>query len=286
MLLIADSGSTKTAWCLVNEQGAETYFSTEGYNPYFVTEEYVIRSIADNFPTTINPAAISQVYFYGAGCQEDKSGVMEQTLGKIFPSASHISAELDLLGAARGLLGDTAGFAAILGTGTNTCFYDGRNISLHVDSLGFMLGDEGSGAAIGKRILSDFLRHKMPPAVHRLFVDTYGLTEGAIMHQVYKEPMPNRFCAGFTKFLTLPGIDNGYVHTLLHTAFTEFFTQLVACYPGYAEYSFNCVGSVGYHFRDVISEVAGEFRMQTGLIIPDLIGHLAFNLKKNFLTGV
>lgn len=274
MLLIADSGSTKTAWCMVNEQGAETYFSTEGYNPYFVTEQYVISSITENFPKNIDPATIGQVYFYGAGCMEDKAGVMERTLGKIFPSAGHVSAEIDLLAAARGLLGHTPGFAAILGTGTNTCLYDGRNISLNIDSLGFMLGDEGSGAAIGKRILSDFLRNKMPPAVRRSFIDAYGLTEGAIMHQVYKEPMPNRFCADFTKFLTMPGTDNGYAHTLLYTAFTEFFTQLVSCYPGYADYSFNCVGSVGYYFRDILSEVAGDFHMQTGLIIPDLIEHL------------
>lgn len=274
MLLIADSGSTKTAWCLVNEQGAETYFSTEGYNPYFVSDEYVISSVKETFPPAVDPAAISRVYFYGAGCQDDKAGVMEQTLRKIFTNATHIAAEVDLLAAARGLLGNTPGFAAILGTGTNTCLYDGRSISLNIDSLGFMLGDEGSGAAIGKKILSDFLRHKMPPAVRQLFTDIYRLEEAAIMHQVYKEPMPNRFCAGFTKFLTQPGIDNGYAHTLLKTAFTEFFTNLVSCYPGYAEHTFNCVGSVGYHFRDVISEVAASFRMQTGLIIPSLIKYL------------
>lgn len=274
MLLIADSGSTKTEWCLVDEQGAETYFSTEGYNPYFVSEQYVIGSVKKHFPSAIAPAGIREVHFYGAGCQDDKAGIMAQTLGKIFTGAVHVAAEVDLLAAARGLLGNEAGFAAILGTGTNTCLYDGRRITQNIDSLGFMLGDEGSGAAIGKKVLSDFLRHKMPARVRQLFTDTYQLSEAAIMHQVYKEPLPNRFCAGFTKFLAMPEVDNGYAQTILKQAFTEFFTNLVSCYPGYAGYTFNCVGSVGYYFRDTISEVALSFGMQTGLVIPSLIKHL------------
>lgn len=274
MLLIADSGSTKTAWCLVNETGKENYFNTEGYNPFFVSADYVAGSIRAGLPAEVDAAAISKVYFYGAGCQDGKELDMEQALRQVFTRAAHVSAEVDLLAAARGLLGNTPGFAAILGTGTNTCLYDGRQISMNIDSLGFMLGDEGSGAAIGKNILSDFLRHKMPDAVRRQFVSTYGLSEANIMHQVYKEPLPNRFCAGFTKFLTLPETERHYARSVLHNAFTAFFTNLVSCYPGYTEYPFNCVGSVGYHFRDTISEIASVFGMRTGLIIPDLIEHL------------
>ncbi len=280
MLLIADSGSTKTDWCLVDNEGKETYFSTEGYNPYFMSEQYMASSIAAGLPAYAAPALVGRLYFYGAGCQDDKAGEMAHMLRTVFTHAEHVSAEVDLLAAARGLLSNEAGFAAILGTGTNTCLYDGHTITHNIDSLGFMLGDEGSGAAIGKKILSDFLRHKMPPAVRRLFVETYGWSEAAIMHKVYKEPLPNRFCAGFTRFLTSPGIDGGYAHAVLHAAFTEFFTNLVSCYPRYRDYTFNCVGSVGYHFRDIIAEVAAGFHMRTGLIIPDLIGHLVKHHRK------
>lgn len=285
MLLIADSGSTKTDWCLVNNEGTETYFSTEGYNPYFMSGEYIAHSIQSSFPAYAAPALISRLHFYGAGCQDDKAGEMEQMLRKLFDRATHVSAEVDLLAAARGLLSDEPGFAAILGTGTNTCLYDGHAITHNIDSLGFMLGDEGSGAAIGKKILSDFLRHKMPAAVRRLFVETYGLSEEVVMHKVYKEPMPNRFCAGFTRFLNQPGTDSDYAHAVLHTAFTEFFTNLVSCYPGYDGYSFNCVGSVGYHFRDIITEIAAGFNMRTGVIIPDLISHLVKHHRKAVITG-
>ncbi|WP_119080005.1 N-acetylglucosamine kinase [Chitinophaga alhagiae] len=274
MLLIADSGSTKTAWCLVNEAGEENYFNTEGYNPFFVSTDYAAGSIRASFPAEVDINAVSRVYFYGAGCQDGKELDMEAALRQVFTHAAHVSAEVDLLAAARGLLGNSPGFAAILGTGTNTCLYNGRQISMNIDSLGFMLGDEGSGAAIGKKILSDFLRHKMPGHVRQLFESTYGLSEATIMHQVYKEPLPNRYCAGFTRFLSLPDIDEAYAQAVLRGAFSEFFTNLVSCYPGYREYAFNCVGSVGYHFRETLNSVAAAFGMQTGLIIPDLIGHL------------
>ena len=285
MLLIADSGSTKTDWCLVNQEGRETYFSTEGYNPYFMPVQHIADSIQAGLPAYAAPALISSVYFYGAGCQDDKAGDMAQMLRGLFVNATHVSADVDLLAAARGLLSDGAGFAAILGTGTNTCLYDGRSITHHIDSLGFMLGDEGSGAAIGKRILSDFLRRKMPAAVRSSFSGTYGLSEAAVMHKVYKEPLPNRFCAGFTQFLTLPGTDRLYAQSVLRSAFTDFFTNLVSCYPGYREHSFNCVGSVGYHFQDILKTIAAEFGMETGIFTPDLIGLLVKHHRKTVIAG-
>jgi glucosamine kinase len=274
MIIIADSGSTKTDWCLINTPQPPRYFTTEGYNPYFVDAEYIIDSIKKSLPGDIDLHQIETVYFYGAGCQDDNPEMMVQILRGIFPVAKEVHAEVDLLGAARGLLGNQPGFAAILGTGTNTCLYDGTYITQNIDSLGFLLGDEGSGASIGKNILSDFLRQKMPPAVLEVFIATYGLSAGEVMQMVYSNPMPNRFCAGFARFLTMPGIDPSYTHHLVKNAFESFFQQLVSAYPAYKQYPFNCVGSVGFYFRDILKEVTSSYGMSTGRITPTLIEDL------------
>ncbi|WP_432714568.1 N-acetylglucosamine kinase [Pedobacter sp.] len=274
MILIADSGSTKTDWCLLDEAGTETYFTTEGYNPFYADKAYISRSIKNSIPSHIDTFSVSKIHFYGAGCQDDQTEVMCNILQEVFENADEINAEVDLLAAARGLLGNQPGFAAILGTGTNTCLYDGRGITHNIDSLGFILGDEGSGAAIGKQLLSDYLRNKMPASVRELFLDTYGLKPDEVIHKVYSEPFANRFCAGFTKFLKQPGVDESYSHQLVKHSFTALFQNLVSCYPSYSAYTFNCIGSVGYHFQDVLSEVLDEFGMKQGKILSSLIREL------------
>ncbi|TCC98556.1 N-acetylglucosamine kinase [Pedobacter hiemivivus] len=274
MILIADSGSTKTDWCLLDSARKGRYFITEGYNPYFCDEQYIINSIKANLPGEIDRLGITAVHFYGAGCQDDKVVVMEGILRSVFSNCEQITAEVDLLAAARGLLGNKPGFAAILGTGTNTCIYDGNRIINNVDSLGFILGDEGSGAAIGKRILRDYLRNKMPESVKRAFYNTYELKPADIIHKIYGEPLANRFCASFTRFLKHPEVDPNYGHQLVKSSFTEFFHNLVSCYPDYNKYTFNCIGSVSYHFAAILEEVLNDFQMEPGRILPSLIAEL------------
>ncbi|WP_316812467.1 N-acetylglucosamine kinase [Pedobacter heparinus] len=281
MILIADSGSTKTDWCLIDSSKKQSYFTTEGYNPYFVDEQYMVKSIEAQLPAQLDRLGINEVHFYGAGCQDDKVSVMQGVLQSVFPNCKRVNAVVDLLAAARGLLGNRPGFAAILGTGTNTCIYDGNRIIHNIDSLGFILGDEGSGAAIGKKILGDYLRNKMPEAVQQAFEDRYQLDAEDIIHKIYKEPMANRFCAGFTRFLKYPEVDAAYGHQLVKTSFTEFFQNLVSCYPGYRQYSFNCIGSVSYHFKDILEEVLSDFQMQAGRILPSLIAELAHYHQEN-----
>ncbi|TKC06691.1 N-acetylglucosamine kinase [Pedobacter polaris] len=274
MILIADSGSTKTDWCLLDLDGKRNYFVTEGYNPHFASAEYIIKSITHNLLPKINKQEVYEIHFYGAGCEDDKVMVMEEILRSVFINCEQIKTEVDLLAAARGLLGNEPGFAAILGTGTNTCIYDGKKIINNIDSLGFILGDEGSGAAIGKKILSDYLRNKMPSSVKKAFDGIYGLSPTAIIHQIYGAPMANRFCASFTKFLNHPEVDSDYVYQLVKMSFTEFFQQLVSCYPAYNSYAFNCIGSVSFHFKPILEEVLYEFQMQLGKILPSLIAEL------------
>lgn len=275
MILIADSGSTKTDWCLINRAGEDIFFTTVGINPYYAESTRMIDSIRLGIPRNIDAMQIDEVHFYGAGCQEDNTEVMEALLRTVFPNASRITANLDLLAAARGLLGRKAGFAAILGTGTNTCIYDGEKIVHNIDSLGFLLGDEGSGASIGKKVLSDFLRYKMPDAVRRVFIDTYRLSPAEIMNKVYKEPYANRFCAGFARFLKQPAVDEAYSYRLVKTCFEEFFANLVAAYPGYSNYTFNCIGSIGYHFKEILLEVMQAHSMKPGRILSSLVQELA-----------
>ena len=274
MILIADSGSTKTDWCLLDSDRKERYFITEGYNPYFCDEQYITNSIKANLPGEIDRLGIKEVHFYGAGCQDDKVVVMEGILNSVFSNCNRITAEVDLLAAARGLLGNKAGFAAILGTGTNTCIYDGNRIINNVDSLGFILGDEGSGASIGKKILRDYLRNKMPESVKRAFYNTYELNPADIIHKIYGEPLANRFCASFTRFLKHPEVDPDYGYQLVKSSFTEFFQNLVSCYPDYNKYTFNCIGSVSYHFAAILEEVLNDFHMERGRILPSLIAEL------------
>lgn len=274
MILIADSGSTKTDWCRINPEGENSYFKTEGYNPYFADSAYIEESMRSSIPESIDPLKVTEVHFYGAGCQDDKIEVMRDILRSVFPNCKKLSPEVDLLAAARGLLGNNAGFAAILGTGMNTCIYDGQKVNLNIDSLGYVLGDEGSGAAIGKKILSDFLRDKMPEAVKKEFTNTFKLSPSEIIHRIYMEPLANRFCASFVPFLNQTGIDSYYRHRLIKSSFTEFFKNLVSYYPGYTDYTFNCIGSVGFYFRDILSEVLIENKMKPGRIQKSLIHEL------------
>ncbi len=266
MILVADSGSTKTEWCLIKSNGEKAYFDTEGYNPYYVGREYIIQSLNKNLTSHFKSDQIKEVHFYGAGCMADKTVIIEQALHAVFQLAN-VHAAMDLLAAARALLGRKPGFAAILGTGTNTCIYDGERIIQNIDSLGYMLGDEGSGSYLGKKLLQDYLRGYMPKEVSEKFKETVRLSFDEIMDRVYTQSLANRFCAGFAQFAG-DHIEMDYLYESVKNSFMDFFTNLVSHYPDYQQYPFNCLGSVGYHFKSILKEVAGMFDMKTGKIIP------------------
>ncbi|HEX9514062.1 MAG TPA: N-acetylglucosamine kinase [Puia sp.] len=274
MMLIADSGSTKTNWCLLNDKGEKNFFDTEGYNPYFVNTDYIVQSLREQWPANPDSSAVSQVYFYGAGCFEDKAGIVSEAMRILFPGAV-VQVGLDLLASARAVLGNQPGFVAILGTGTNSCLYDGAAIVANIDSLGYLLGDEGSGFYLGRQLLSDYIRGAMPPDVQQEFIDRYHYTREAIMDRVYTEKLPNRFCAGFTPFLLEGHSGPDYKKDLVRNAFRDFFERIVVRYERVDGYTFNCVGSIGYAFRETLQEVAGFYGMPTGVILKAPIVSLA-----------
>src|ERR1700744_204757 len=201
MILIADGGSTNTNWCLVTDDQKKVYFNTEGYNPYFVSQEYIIQSLKDNLPVDLEKDKRTEVNYYGAGCSAvEKRKHVQDDMEVVF-TAAKVNIGHDLLAAARAVLGNQPGFAAILGTGTNTCLYDGKDIIQNIDSGAYIFGDEGSGCYIGKKLLTDYLRDYMPEAVRKLFWETYKYTPDDINEIVYTQPRANRFCASFAKFV-------------------------------------------------------------------------------------
>jgi N-acetylglucosamine kinase-like BadF-type ATPase len=274
MIIIADGGSTKTNWCLVTEEGKKVYFNTEGYNPYFSSTEYIIQSLNESLPTDLEKNLITEVNYYGAGCSTpEMRKIVEEAMKVVFAGAK-VNIGHDLLAAARALLGNTEGFAAILGTGTNTCIYDGKEVVQNIDSGAYILGDEGSGCYIGKKLLTDYLRGYMPEPVRNLFWETYKLTPDDINEQVYTQPRANRFCASFSKFVYDNNVHIEYSRNLVRTSFEDFFRNLVTHYPDYQKYTFNCIGSVGYNFRNVLEEVVTENGMVVGNIIRSPIDNL------------
>ena len=281
MILIADSGSTKTEWCLVDSNGRTRIFKTEGYNPCYMGAEQLSGILRPNLPNDFNPNCVTRVVFYGAGVYEDKYSVIEQAIRPVFPHA-HIDAAMDLIGSVRALLGHNSGFAAILGTGTNSCLYDGIKISHNIDSLGFLLGDEGSGGYMGKRLIGDYIRGYMPEDLREKFRDTYRITNDELIERIYSHPMPNSYCASFTCFLTGECAGHEYLEqSIIRDSFRDFFKNIVSHYPDYTHYSFNCVGSIGWIFRQALTEVAQEYHMQTGNIIANpMPGLIKYHSKK------
>jgi len=274
MIIIADGGSTKTNWCLVTEEGKKVYFNTEGYNPYFSSTAYIVQSLMENLPSDLEKNEITEVNYYGAGCSTDEMRKIVSDAMKAVFTKARVYIGHDLLAAARALLGTSEGFAAILGTGTNTCIYNGREVVHNIDSGAYILGDEGSGCYIGKKLLTDYLRGYMPEPVRALFWETFQLTPDDINEQVYTQPLPNRFCASFSKFVYDNNVHIEYSRNLVRTSFEDFFKNLVTHYPDYQKYTFNCIGSVGYNFRNVLEEVVQENGMVVGNIIRSPIDNL------------
>ncbi|MBE8715428.1 N-acetylglucosamine kinase [Sphingobacterium hungaricum] len=284
MIIIADGGSTKTNWCLLDDSNKKIYFNTEGYNPYFVDSDYIVSSLKKGLPNDVPFEKVTEVNYYGAGVHnEEKAEIVKKAIEVVFPK-SKVEVGHDLLAAARALLGKESGFAAILGTGTNTCIYDGEKITYNIDSAAYILGDEGSGSYIGKKLLTDFIRGLMPKDVAKVFFDTYKLTPDEIMDHVYTKPLANRFCASFSKFVYDNNVNIEYTRQIVDDSFEAFFANLVSKYPNYQEYSFNCIGSVGYNFRNVLEDKARQYGMSVGKILRSPIDDLVqfhINRKSN-----
>ncbi len=270
MILIADSGSTKVDWRVIYSDGRSDSASTAGINPYFQSHEEIIKELTTNLLPNIK-CEIKEVYFYGAGVAADKIDMLKSCFSELFPGCT-AEAYTDLLAAARALCGSSPGIACIMGTGSNSCFFDGEKIADNVPACGYILGDEGSGAVLGKKLVSDYLKRQLPADLNAKFNEKYGLNYGAIVERVYRQPYPNRFLATFTIFLN-ENRESEYVKTLLKNAFSEFFARNISQYD-YKNYQVNLVGSIAYHFKDMLIEAAAERGMKIGKVLKSPIDGL------------
>ncbi|SFG31029.1 hypothetical protein [Prevotella sp. KH2C16] len=285
MRLIADSGSTKTDWGCLGDDGSCFRFTSAGYNPNYITHEYMVRDILQSFPKSMNPSEIKAIYFYGAGVTELQFPFVRKALRSAFPQASDVFVEMDLLASARALLGDSPGFAAILGTGTNSCLYDGHQVTLNIDSLGFILGDEGSGGYLGKCLMIDYIRRNVTGLPYELIQERVKMTGDEIIDQIYTKPFPNRWCAQFSKFIEEHLNDDEYFPNLVRRSFQDLFDKIITHYPDYKEYELNSVGSIAYCFRDILEEVSTSYGMKLGKLIRYPIDGLIEYHHRHLLSG-
>lgn len=270
MILIADCGSTKIDWCVLSDEKkvAKQVF-TMGMNAVMLTEEEMRERIATELLPELGPIAskIEAVYFYGAGClAPEVCSNVSSALRSNLPSARTTEVYTDLLAAARALCGHSSGIACILGTGSNSCYYDGTRIVKNVSPLGYILGDEGSGAVIGKLFLGDVLKNQLPASVAEEFLTEYHLNLLEIIRRVYKEPQGNRFMASVTPFLS-SHINVPEIRSTVYGTFRSFFRRNVRQYDGYGERTVNFVGSIAYHFRPVLEEAAEAEGFKLGTIL-------------------
>jgi len=266
MILIADGGSTKTDWRLIKEGREYKQVQTPGFNPYLVGSDEIEALLWKELQPYIDNNAISAVYYYGAGCSTPvKNMIVENAFEKIFPN-SRIHISHDLLAACHALCGDKEGIAAILGTGSNSCFYDGKDIVDGIFSLGYFFGDEGSGAYLGKQLLTAYLHKELPEDVEKRFKEEYSMSLESILDAVYTKPAPSRFLASFSRFIN-NNRDLPYIHNLLTEAFRAFYKYQVCCYARHKEVPVHFVGSVAYHYKDILTEVGLEFGIKTGKFI-------------------
>ncbi|MCE9048075.1 hypothetical protein K0G07_02790 [Bacteroides fragilis] len=263
MKLIAESGSTRTEWALVEDNHLVQRVFTEGLNPFFQTRREISRSVRLGLPESFFKKKLDQVYYYGAGCSSyEKKNILGASLVAQFKTP--IQVESDLLAAARGLFKCEAGIACILGTGSNSCFYDGKIIVKNVKAAGYILGDEGSGAVLGKLFLADLLKGLAPKELANEFHEKFRISVNDVMESVYNLPFPNRFLGSIAYFLG-DYMDNEYVYNLLTNNLRSFFNRNV-CQYDYINYPIRFVGSLAYAYPDILQEVAQEFGVEIDVI--------------------
>ncbi|MDR3268616.1 MAG: hypothetical protein LBT83_06075 [Tannerella sp.] len=277
MKLIAESTSTRTEWALVEGDRLIQRVFTEGINPYFQTRKEISRSIRLNLPEVYFRRKINRIHFYGAGCaSEEKRDIVKSSLIAQFKTIVHV--ESDLLAAARGLFKRDTGIACIMGTGSNSCLYNGETILKNVSPAGYILGDEGSEAVFGKMFLADLLKDLAPAELANSFYEKFGINADEIMGAIYNDPSPSRFLAVVSRFLA-NYLDNKYVYNMLLRNLREFFTRNI-CQYNYKEYRIRFVGSGAYAYAEVLKGIAHEFGAQVDMIKESSIpGLIDFHLK-------
>lgn len=273
MILVADSGSSKTDWILAGENGELTEFSTKGINPYFTSDKEISRLVAREQVVKTHAEEISEVYFFGEGCSNpDKREMVSNGLSVIFKNA-FINVENDAIGSAYATCGNDKGFTCILGSGSNIAFFDGKEVHPGVHSLGFILGNEASGAWFGKKLVTSFLYETMPRDLRTAFKKDYTIDKEIVIRHVYQRPLPNIYLSSFTAFMSRHR-GHPFIETMLNEGIEIFFDTHLKPYPDHTKYPSHFVGSTAWYFRDVIEAVCKKHNVQVGKVLAHPIGEL------------
>jgi len=281
VILIADSGSTKCAWKLIPRTGGMGDIITGGINPFFRTTESVYSELQSELLPYIFES-VDHIFFYGSGIvNEEKAAIIRNALLLLFREAK-IELYSDVLAASRSIFGTSSGIACILGTGSNACLYDGNQVIGGISPLGFILGDECSGAVLGRKLLGDFFKEVMPEDLRIKFASKYHLSRDEALQRVYKTEKPNHFLASFAPFLS-EEFSADYCQQLVKVSMNEFFERNVKKIPGYRSYPVGFVGSVAFYFGEIVKEICAENQMNCVSILRDpMEGLVKYHLKQNF----
>ena len=275
MILIADSGSTKTDWALISPSVLSSQLSvlssqlsvrsSQGLNPVHQSRETILQILRSELLPQLDSSEIESVFFYGSGVRPEMEPVMVNLLREVFPQAETIEAHSDLLGSARALCGHNYGIASILGTGANSCLYDGTSIVMNTPAMGYILGDEGSGASLGKRLLHDLYKGVLSEKVKASFEAETGLVMPEIINKVYRQPLPNRFLASLSTFIHTH-LDIPEMRQLVIDTFVDFFRFNIAPYQR-PDLPVSFVGSIAYFFESELREAAESQGFTLGTIL-------------------
>ena len=265
--LIADSGATKAEWILINNGKKKTIF-TQGISPYFLNTEQIAALVQTELCSKLKNITVEEIYYYGTGCANPENvKSIKKALRKVFPLAN-IDVHTDLMAAARAVCGHEKGIACILGTGSNSCYYDGRTIKKNSPGIGYVLGDEGSGAYLGKKVIQYYLYNTFDEDLRARFDAKFVTNKVEILDNVYKKPLPNRYLAGFTMFLA-ENRGHYMIENIIEDGLNDFFFQHLCKYSEVWKYPVSFVGSVADGFKDVVQQLCNSYEFELRTILKN-----------------
>jgi glucosamine kinase len=265
--LIADSGATKAEWCLLNNGKKKTLF-TQGISPYFLNTDQIADLVTNELTVHLRKITVEHIYYYGTGCSNiENAKSIKAALTRVFPQAS-VNVNTDLMAAARAVCGHEKGLACILGTGSNSCYYNGKNIVRNSPGIGYVLGDEGSGAYLGKKVLQYYLYDTFDEDLRARFDARFVTTTSEILDSVYKKPLPNRYMASYTLFLA-ENRGHYMIENIIEDGLNDFFFQHLCKYNEVWKFPVHFVGSVASGFKDVLEQLCKSYEFEMGKILKN-----------------
>jgi len=280
MLLVADSGSTKADWILTRPDNQTIPFRTKGINPFFLTEKDILQIFQKAPEIQEYVDQVKEIYFFGAGCSSpDRREIISNALSKVFKNA-FVSVDVDIIASIYATCGSSAGICCILGTGSNISYFDGSKIHESKHGLGYILGDEGSGTYFGRKLLTTYLYGTMPQELRASFKEKFNVDKESVIKRIYQQASPNSFLASFAPFMS-EHIDHPFISGLVKGGFEEFVETNIKSYPDYKKQICHFVGSIAFHFKDILTEVCELHGIHVGKILKHPIDELSSFIHNN-----